>query len=78
MNLWIVTIGVLMVRGNAAAKTMIWQPAAGHAQIPIWPRVAPDAQPVPGSESMTTPAAHLVAGKPWSAVTNVTGPTMTV
>jgi len=54
-----------------------WQPSAGHTQIPIWPGLAPDAQPVPGPE--TNGQSHtMVAGKPYMWVRNVTRPTMTV
>jgi len=44
-----------------------WQPSAGHAQIAMWPGLAPDVQSVPGPEADTQ-----------GAVTNVTRPTMTV
>jgi acetyl esterase/lipase len=54
-----------------------WQPAPGHAQVPIWPGAAPDAQPVPGPEKATV-SEGLIAGRPATAVTNVTRPTMTV
>jgi acetyl esterase/lipase len=37
----------------------------------------PDAKPMPGPETMG-PVHHLVAGKPWTYVTNVSQPTMTV
>ena len=60
------------------AKTIVWQPSVGHTQLPLWPESAPDAQPVPGPETETLRTEHLIAGKPWMAVTNVTRPTMTV
>jgi acetyl esterase/lipase len=48
-------------------------------QIPIWPGVAPDAQPVAGAEfAETTGKNDLVAGRPWIAVERVSQPTMTV
>jgi acetyl esterase/lipase len=53
--------------GNVYAETVVWQPTAGHTQVPIWPAVAPDEQAVPGPETETK-----------GAVTNVTHPTMTV
>jgi acetyl esterase/lipase len=56
---------------------MVWQPSAGHTQIPIWPGAAPDVQPVPGPETVTL-SEELLAGKPLTSVTNVTRPTMTV
>ena len=53
--------------GNLSAQPTAWRPSPGHTQIPIWPGVAPDVQPVPGPETATK-----------GAVTNVTRPTMTV
>ncbi len=32
---------------NAYAKPNVWQPSAGHAQIPIWPGAQPDAHQMP-------------------------------
>jgi acetyl esterase/lipase len=55
----------------------VWQPAAGHSQIPVWPGTPPDTQPVPGAETEAA-STHLVAGHPWTAITNVVRPTMTV
>ena len=62
------------------AQTKVWQPSPGHTQIAIWPGTPPDAQPVPGPESVQTDAKNkdLIAGKPTTGVTNVTRPTMTV
>ncbi|MEO7065381.1 MAG: alpha/beta hydrolase [Rhodanobacter sp.] len=76
MKLWIVALGLFVACANVQAKTVDWEPSAGHTQIPIWPAAAPDAQPVPGPEEMT--AQHPIAGRPWMAVTNVTRPTITV
>jgi acetyl esterase/lipase len=45
--------------------------------MPIWPGAAPDAQQVPGPETAKV-SDKLLAGKPVTAVTNVTRPTMTV
>jgi len=62
-----------------SAQTSVWQPSAGHVQVPIWPGAAPDARPVAGPEAAeTTGKDSLVAGKPWVAVSNVSRPTMTV
>jgi acetyl esterase/lipase len=58
----------LVCQGTAlSAEPAVWQPSAGHTQIPIWPGVVPDVQSVPGPETHTQ-----------GAVTNVTRPTMTV
>ena len=78
MKLWTVAVCLLAVCGSACAKTMVWQTVAGNTQIPLWPGAVPDAQPVPGPETMTVGTDHLIGGKPVTAVTNVTQPTMTV
>jgi acetyl esterase/lipase len=56
---------------------MVWQSAAGQTQVAIWPGVAPADQPAPGPETVTV-SNELLAGKPTTAVTNVTRPTMSV
>ncbi len=58
--------------------TSVWQPSAGHAQIALWPGGAPDPQPVAGPERTEVAKDSLVAGRPWTAVENVTRPTITV
>ncbi len=60
-----------------------WQPSPGHTQVPIWPGVIPDAEPVDGPEVAGTVVdgagnARLVGGKPWVYVDRVSQPTMTV
>jgi acetyl esterase/lipase len=67
MKLWIIAVCLLSLCGSVYAGTTVWQPAAGHTQVPIWPGVAPDGQAVLGPETETN-----------GAVTNVTRPTMTV
>ena len=47
------------------------------AQVAIWPGTPPDAQDV-GPETTSTVTDHLVAGRTWTWVTNVSRPTMTV
>ena len=62
-----------------SAQTTVWEPSAGHVQVPIWPGAAPDARPVAGPEAAeTTGKDSLVAGRPWVSVSNVSRPTMTV
>jgi acetyl esterase/lipase len=63
--------------GTGRALADAWQPSLGHAQIPIWPNAAPDAQPVPGPETVVT-SSHLVAGRHYAAILDVSRPTMTV
>lgn len=78
MTLWTIALCLLAASGSVSAKTMVWQPAAGHTQIPIWPGAAPDAKAVPGPETVTRSTDKLIAGLPVTAVTNVTRPTITV
>jgi acetyl esterase/lipase len=68
--------------GLAAGQTA-WQPSPGHRQIPIWPGMVPDAQPVEGPEASgtvvdATGRKRLVGGRPWVYVARVAQPTMTV
>jgi acetyl esterase/lipase len=77
MKLRPIALCLLAACASAHAHTMDWQPSAGHTQIPIWPGVAPDASPVPGPETATV-SKELLAGKPATAVTNVTRPTLTL
>ena len=74
----VVSLCVVFAVGPLNAQTNVWQPSPGHTQVPIWPGIPPDAQPVPGSEVTTTENKSLVAGKPWVYVSNVSQPTMTV
>lgn len=77
MRLCTIALCLLVACASAHAATTVWQPAAGNTQIPIWPGAAPDAQQVPGPETAKV-SDKLLAGKPVTAVTNVTRPTMTV
>jgi acetyl esterase/lipase len=72
------SICLLFAVGGLSAQTPAWQPSPGHTQVPIWPETAPDAQPVPGPEYATAEKDHLVAGRSWHWVSNVSQPTMTV
>ncbi len=65
---------------SLSAQQHVWQPSPGHTQVPIWPGAVPDAQTVAGPEQMavTGPRDHLVAGRPWTYVQNVSRPTLTV
>ena len=73
-----VVFAVAFARGSLSAQTRAWQPTPGHTQIPIWPGVPPDAQPVAGPEYATA-ANGSIAGKPCCVmVERVSQPTMTV
>src|SRR5882724_4641807 len=68
---------------GADAQTPVWQPSAGHTQIPLWPGTPPNPQNVARQiaapeDVKVTGKDELVAGKPWTYVENVTRPTMTV
>ena len=78
MKTWLVFFGLLFACAGAQAAEAAWQPSAGHVQVPLWPGAVPDAQPMPGPETETLRTEHLIAGKPWLAVSNVTQPTLTV
>lgn len=78
MKSLLVALFALVVAEAVHAGERVWQPAAGHQQIALWPRVAPDAQPVPAPETLVLRNDALVGGKPWSAATNITRPTLTV
>lgn len=79
MKALILLLFCMSALGDLSAQKFVWQPSPGHTQIPIWPAVAPDPQPVAGPEfAEATGRDSLVAGKPWVAVSNVTRPTMTV
>ena len=78
MKPWIVLLCLLLACAGVQAKADVWQPGAGHMQLPLWPGAVPDAQPVPGPETVTLRTEHLIAGRPWMAVANVSRPTLTV
>jgi acetyl esterase/lipase len=78
MKRWAIALCLLAIYGHGYAKTVTWQPTAGHTQIPLWPGTPPDAQPLPGPENAITDTKLLIAGKPMIAVSNVSQPTMTV
>ncbi len=80
MRVLIVAAWGMLATGSLSAQRQAWQPSPGHTQVPIWPGAVPDGQPVPGPEQMavTGPHDHLVAGRPWTYVRNVSQPTLTV
>ena len=65
--------------GGLSAHKFVWQPSAGHTQIPIWFGKAPDAQPVKGPEYAEASGKDFQpGGRPAVGIGNVTRPTMTV
>lgn len=70
---------LIAIAAPAAGAQQQWQPAPGHTQLPLWPGVVPNAERTPSEEVATTrPGEHLVAGKPWTYIQNVSRPTLTV
>ena len=78
MKPWIVWLCLWLSCMSVPADAGVWQPAAGRLQMPLWPDKVPDAQAMPGPETEALRTEHLVAGRPWMAVTNVSRPTLTV
>jgi acetyl esterase/lipase len=69
----------LVFASSLGAQARVWQPSPGHTQIPIWPGVPPHAQQTSAPETVTTTLNdHLVAGRPWTYISNVSRPTLTV
>lgn len=57
----------------------IWEPALGNKQIPIWPyRKMPDSLDKIKPESIKIRTDQPVAGKPWTDISDVSKPTMTI
>ena len=77
MKPWIVWLCLFAACGVAQAGDAVWQPSAGHVQIPLWPGTPPDMKAMPGPEKAET-SSKLLAGKTVTAVSNVSQPTMTV
>lgn len=82
LTIFILSGCIFLLKANAncvLVNTPIWQPSPDHTQIPIWPiGKMPDALQNPPSEYEETITKQLVAGKPWTAIFNVSKPTMTV
>jgi acetyl esterase/lipase len=55
-----------------------WNPAGGRQQIPLWPAGLAMAKPETDKPETTVKGTRLVGGRSWSAVMNVSTPTMTV
>jgi acetyl esterase/lipase len=77
MKFSIFTLCAVIALGSGQASADFWQPSPGHTQMPIWPGPPPDAKPMPGPEKVVT-SRHLVAGRHYSAILDVSQPTMTI
>src|SRR5262245_24890142 len=58
---------------QAQERIGVWQPPAGHEQVPIWPGAVPDPLPNPKPESVGPPAGR----EWWPRANDVSQPTMT-
>ncbi|WP_349810864.1 alpha/beta hydrolase [Xanthomonas dyei] len=65
-------VALLLVHGSVPARA--WQPAPGQVEIPLWPQAVPDALRNPKPETVGTGEVRL----PWTKVSDVSRPTMTV
>lgn len=76
----LVVLCLVFASDAVIAEMPAWQPSPGHTQEPIWAGAPPDALPFtkPESEEVLNAPTDLVAGKPWTAVEQVSRPTMTV
>ena len=82
MKRWLSVVCAVIALGCEPALADAWQPSAGHAQTRIWPGTPPDAKPMAGPEIADRVTKNgvnkTIAGKPYSYVTRVFDPTMTV
>lgn len=60
------------------AQSPVWQPSAGHTQLPLWNGPIPHERPNTGPETLKEDDKDLVGGKPWFYINSVTKPTITV
>jgi acetyl esterase/lipase len=63
-----------LVCAQAQHRPSVWEPSGGHAQVPIWPGVIPDATANPKPESLGPPPDR----EWWPRVNDVSQPTMTM
>jgi len=79
-NIVLLTLWVGFTFAGLSAQKLTWQPSPGHPQVPIWPGAVPDAQPVLAAERVETSTnpKDFIGGKPATAISNVSRPTMTI
>ena len=74
-----VLFAALFTASVSFAQQPAWQPAPGHAQIPIWPNGAPRAAAnLPVEVDTTTEKMGLIAGRRVMRLGNVSTPTITL
>ncbi len=77
MKVLIFALCAVVALGGGRALADVWQPSAGHVQMPIWPGTPPDSKPMPGPEKIVT-GSKIIAGRPYHAILDVSLPTMTL
>lgn len=70
---WCVACAVSALSSRAIA----WQPSPGHTQIPIWPATVRAGRPEAAAETTGTGKSN-VAGRPWTYLSHVSVPALTV
>jgi len=71
-------VAITMLAQKMEAQKSAQKPVPGHITLPLWPDVAPGAEPNPKPEmDITTSKDDLVAGKPLIRLGNVSTPTLT-
>ena len=60
--LFAVCVVFMFALSGPGAQTPAWQPSPGHTQMPIWPGVVPDAQPVAWPEYAETSGKDFLPG----------------
>jgi acetyl esterase/lipase len=78
----IAVAGLVLFSGMAACQakgqSATWQPSPGHTQIALWPGAPPHAQAAKEPETVAVYREKPIAGRPWTYISNVSQPTITV
>jgi acetyl esterase/lipase len=78
MNALVFAACVAVACGGPIEQAPASQAAKGPTVVPLWPGEVPDATPSAGPERTRTVTDRLIAGQPWTEVSNVSRPAMTV
>ena len=80
MKAWrrsVLAVCVVCALWASRAQSAPWQPSPGHTQVPLWPSTVPAGRQ--GADAETTGAVtSAVTGQPWTFVSRVSRPTLTV
>lgn len=67
------------VQSSQANQTNAADSSAEHKQLPIWTKFMPDSGAIKGVETiLKDDSSSLIAGKPYTMITNVSNPTITI